>query len=92
MTSMATAIIARRMKYVTGTHSHVGWVQLLDGTVLTQEKVLDYMRKGSEFRTRAPNGQEARVAPYRCRTCLETFLRTDSVLPKADNLDALPLF
>lgn len=85
-------VVARRMKYTSGTHRHVGWVKLLDGTALTRDEVLAAMKRGVEFFTRAPNGQGARLAPFRCRTCLETFLRTDRDLSRADNLDELPLF
>jgi hypothetical protein len=74
------------------THQHVGWVRLMDGTVLSRAQVLAYMRQGIVFYTHASNGSQAKVAPYQCRRCTQTYLRTEQDLSKADNLDELPPF
>jgi len=91
---MATfSITHRRMQDSPGgTHQHVGWVKLISGTTLSRGDVFLWMRNGEEFRTHAPNGQEARVIRVQCRICSEDYLRTDRDHSKADNLDELPKF
>lgn len=75
-----------------GTHEHVGWVLLSGGTVLSRNDVFDWMRSGSLFSTRAPDGSEARVIRVHCSVCSDDYLRTDRDSSRSDNLNALPTF
>lgn len=86
-------ITHRRMKKSRdGTHEHVGWVRLQDGTKLSRKRVFAKMKEGIEFKTLAPNGESAKVTRVACHKCGEKYLRTDADRSKPDNLDELPTF
>ena len=91
--STALLITHRRMaKSPGGTHEHVGWVKLKDGTKLSRDEVFAQMAKGVKFETHSPSGRQAKVIRVNCRICSRDYLRTDRDLTKADNLDELPTF
>jgi hypothetical protein len=86
-------ITKRRMKKSPGgTHEHVGWVLLLDGTELSRKEVFAEMKEDVEFHTRAANGDSAKVIRVKCQTCGKKYLTTERDKSKADNLDGLPKF
>lgn len=94
---MATAsyyITHRRMEHTPGHASvHVGWVMLSDGSTMTRQQVLNYMRQGFTFNTYVPKtGHQARVLPRQCARCNTTYLTTSPDPWKDDNLDHLPTF
>ena len=74
------------------THVHVGWVKLMDGTVLSRAQVFAAIGGGAAFKTHAPNGSQANVIRIRCARCRQDYLRTDRDKTKTDNLDELPTF
>jgi len=85
-------IIGRRMK-LGRRHKHVDRVLLSDGkTKLSRKQVLGLMKLGVVFKTRAKNGESAKVIGVECGTCHKTCLRTDADRSKPDNLDELELF
>jgi hypothetical protein len=89
----ALVITHRRMKTSSdGTHKHVGWVQLSDGTELTRKEVLAEIKADVKFLTLAANGDSATVISAKCGLCGKKYLRTDADPSKADNLDDLPTF
>lgn len=94
MATTAYLITHRRMEHTPGHASvHVGRVKLLDGTILTRQQVLNYMRQNIAFNTYVPStGHQARVLPRRCTRCNTTYLTTSRDAWKDDNLDHLPKF
>ncbi len=94
MSTGTYSITHRRMESSpSGTHVHVGWVKLLDGTVLTRQRVVNYIRQGILFNTYVPStGHQARVHLLHCSRCNTTYLTTARDAWKDDNLDRLPTF
>jgi len=91
--SSALLITHRRMQTSpTGTHQHIGWVKLKDGTKLSRDEVFAAMQRGVKFETYSPLGRSAKVIRVHCRRGQHDYLRTDRDLSKEDNLDELPLF
>ena len=89
-------ITHRRMQSsADGTHTHVGSVKLLDGTVLTRDQVFEAMARGWAFKTYRNVGStvvSANVIRVRCHRGQHDYLRTDADRTKVDNLDELPTF
>ncbi len=93
MSSGALLITHRRMQSsLDGTHQHVGWVKLQNGTTLSQEEVFAAMQRGTRFATYSPLGRSARVIRVHCRRGQHDYLRTERDLSREDNLDELPKF
>jgi hypothetical protein len=74
------------------THTHVGWVRLSNGTVLSRDDVFAAMSRGATFRTLAPNGTSATVIRVQCKRGTHDYLRSDRDYTRDDNLDELPTF
>jgi hypothetical protein len=89
-------ITHRRMQSsADGTHTHVGWVKLLDGRTLSRDDVFLAMARGWSFKTYrkvGPSVASADVIRVRCNRGQHDYLRTDQDRTKLDNLDELPTF
>lgn len=86
-------ITHRRMQgSADGTHQHIGWVKLYDGTIYTRDEVVALLRRGYVFESFSPQGHRARVIAVACRRCGYTYIRTDRDMWRDDNLDMLPTF
>lgn len=62
-------------------------VQLADGSVKTVKQVVKALDTGEKFKTKAPDGNTAKVIPVDNR-----FIRTVGDKEKTDNLKNLPRF
>jgi hypothetical protein len=86
-------IIARRMDYGIHGGRHIGSVKLLNGTILTRDQVISYMRQGVAFTTYVPStAHHAKVRLMQCVHCRTTYITTSADAFKDDNLDHLPTY